>query len=268
MLKFTDDCLIGIKEIDDEHRKLFQIINEASDAVKDNGSSIDAVINLVKQLKDYAATHFSHEEAYMEKTGDSELAEQKIEHRWFADKINGYDIDRLNDDNCRQIADEILNFATRWLYHHILGSDTMIGKIRTKSRQDSLTFSDKYRTGIQLIDDEHKRLFEIIKETDDLIREEYLHDKYDRIMHILEELAEYTVRHFADEEHYMEKIHYADIKMQKDAHASFINYIENIDIEELDDNQSDYLDSLVDFLLGWLTNHILYMDKKIPAQAK
>ena len=29
MYEFTNDCLIGIKEIDDEHAKLFKMINDA-----------------------------------------------------------------------------------------------------------------------------------------------------------------------------------------------------------------------------------------------
>ena len=36
MYKFTDDCLIGIDEIDNEHRRLFQMINEAIDLSKEN----------------------------------------------------------------------------------------------------------------------------------------------------------------------------------------------------------------------------------------
>ena len=31
MFQFTDDCLIGIKELDDEHRRLFSLINQAMD---------------------------------------------------------------------------------------------------------------------------------------------------------------------------------------------------------------------------------------------
>ena len=34
MYKFTDDYLIGIDEIDNEHRRLFQMINEAIDLSK------------------------------------------------------------------------------------------------------------------------------------------------------------------------------------------------------------------------------------------
>ena len=35
MYKFTDDYLIGIDEIDNEHRRLFQMINEAIDLSKE-----------------------------------------------------------------------------------------------------------------------------------------------------------------------------------------------------------------------------------------
>ena len=31
MYHFTDDCLIGVEEIDNEHRELFRIINETQD---------------------------------------------------------------------------------------------------------------------------------------------------------------------------------------------------------------------------------------------
>ena len=36
---------------------------------------------------------------------------------------------------------------------------------------------------------------------------------------------------------------------------------------ELDENPQKYMESLIEFLLGWLINHILYSDKKIPVQA-
>ena len=40
----------------------------------------------------------------------------------------------------------------------------------------------------------------------------------------------------------------------------------NIDLDELDkidDHQQEYLLELIDFLAGWLVNHILKMDTKI-----
>lgn len=37
-------------------------------------------------------------------------------------------------------------------------------------------------------------------------------------------------------------------------------------IEAVDDNQSQFLKELMDFLTEWLIGHILNMDKKIPVQ--
>lgn len=39
MFQFTDDCLIGIKELDDEHRRLFSLINQAMDILNHTDSN-------------------------------------------------------------------------------------------------------------------------------------------------------------------------------------------------------------------------------------
>jgi hemerythrin len=96
-----------------------------------------------------------------------------------------------------------------------------------------------------------------------LINDELLHDKYDKIVDILGELKEYTVKHFSDEEAYMEEIHYSGLDAQKLAHTAFVDKLNEIDLDQVDDNQQEYLNGLIDFLLGWLVNHILKMDKKI-----
>ena len=130
--------------------------------------------------------------------------------------------------------------------------------------KDPFAFTEEYWTGIELIDDEHKKLFDIIRETNDIIHAQFLHDKYDEIMRILHELQEYTERHFKDEEDYMERIGYKRIEVQKRAHEAFVDKIKKIDLREIDDNQEEYLEELIDYLLKWLSNHILKMDKKIP----
>lgn len=267
MYRFTEDCMIGLEEIDKEHEKLFQLINESMDSLKDNSASGEVVKNLIKELKEYAQTHFAHEEAYMEQFKDPELERQKREHIQFAEKVNGYQVDALTDEESQKVFGELLIYMAKWLYRHILGSDIMIGKFTHKEKQEDIfAFTDKYRTGIQLVDDEHKKLFEIIKETNDVIEAELLHDKYDAIIHILDQLKEYTIMHFSDEERYMESIDYEGLELQRIAHKAFVDRLEEINLEDMDDNQKEYLEELIDFLLNWLTNHILKMDKRIPAR--
>lgn len=276
MYQFTDDCLIGISEIDEEHRGLFQLINEAFGLLKKPVYTPTVVKVMLADLTDYALNHFAHEEAYMEKINDPELSRQRKEHAAFTAKIKSFDPDALTNDTASDVLEDLLTYLVRWLYRHILSSDMMIGKLPAKGETakvsaDPFAFTDNYRTGIELVDDEHQRLFEIIREVNELVHAELLHDKFDEIMRILEELKDYTEVHFQDEEAYMESINYPELDIQKLTHAAFIERLVDIDLSELDeidDNQQEYLKDLIEFLLGWLSNHILKMDKKIGEFAK
>lgn len=264
---FTDDCKIGIKEIDEEHGELFQLLNSAVQFQESSGASKDALNALLLELQAYARSHFAHEEAYMEQIGDPELQRQREEHEAFSAMINNFDINEIPDSEYEAKTRELLAFMSRWLYRHILGSDTMIGKSTEKAGQkDAFTFTKQYMTGIELIDREHAKLFEIIRKTNDTIHAQFLHDKYDEIIHILDELREYTKKHFKDEEQYMESIHYDGLANQRIAHEAFVKRLNELNLQEIDENQTDYLEELIQFLLTWLSSHILRMDKLIPAK--
>ena len=108
----------------------------------------------------------------------------------------------------------------------------MIGKMCEDTAEDPFAFTDKYKTGVELIDTEHKQLFDIIREVNDLIHEELLHDKYDEIMRLLAKLREYTEFHFGDEEALMKEIHYPAYDAQKRAHTAFIERLVEIDLSD------------------------------------
>ena len=117
-----------------------------------------------------------------------------------------------------------------------------------------------------MIDQEHRRLFEILGELNELNQDEFMYDKFDAILDVVEELKDYTVKHFEDEERYMKEIGYEGLPQQQKVHQAFIDKIEVINLEELDDNQQEYINELIDFLASWLVNHIMKMDQKIPTE--
>lgn len=64
----------------------------------------------------------------------------------------------------------------------------------------------------------------------------------------------------------MEKIQYPELEAQKTAHTAFIEKLVNIsiwDLDAIDENQQQYLEELIDYLLEWLSNHILKADRQI-----
>ncbi len=129
---------------------------------------------------------------------------------------------------------------------------------------DPFAFTDEFRTQIPLIDKEHETLFSLVRQTYDLVHDRFCVDKFDSIVAILGELRDYTIKHFADEERYMKSINYEGLDEQIKAHTAFVDQLNGIDLSEIDQNQEATLDDLIRFLLNWLVQHILKVDKKIP----
>ncbi len=118
----------------------------------------------------------------------------------------------------------------------------------------------EFYIGVESIDNEHKRLFEITDEIYQLMMDPYTPDKYDNILSVLEQLKEYTRLHFENEEKYMESIAYKYMFSQKVDHAAFIEKLENIDLDEIDTDQDKAIFNLLNFLNDWLVTHILEKD--------
>lgn len=268
MITFTKDCLIGIPEIDEEHKKLFELITNIDTAVKSNDDSIANAMLLINELKQYAISHFAHEEAYMARINDPELKRQKKEHAAFVEKINSYSYADVTEESAKSIILELLEYLSKWLMVHILGSDILIGQFQKARKSAIPVFDDSFKTGIPLIDEEHKTLFDIIGKVYITIQTELVHDKYDAILNILDELKEYTRVHFADEENYMREIGYEGLAQQQILHQNFIDKLMELDLNDVDDNQEAYLYDFLEFLQNWLVNHILKVDKLIPQDCK
>ncbi len=263
MYYFTDDCLIGVEMIDNEHRMLFEMISETKELLENDllEDKYDRTREMLNRLKQYAEEHFRHEEAYMAEIRHPELELQKRQHLAFCNKINEAD-SSIPSHQQQAFLDDLLRYLVSWLYRHIIGSDLMIGRMKSVHSHIP-TFTDEYLTQIPVIDKEHRELFRIIGETQSVIEDEFMSDKYDEIVALLAQLKDYTKFHFEDEEAYMESIGYAGLAAQKRAHDAFIARLEEIDPAQIEECQQETLEELMEFLTEWLINHILHSDKKI-----
>ncbi|WML33135.1 hemerythrin domain-containing protein [Clostridium sp. OS1-26] len=66
----------------------------------------------------------------------------------------------------------------------------------------------EYETGITIIDEQHKELFKIGNESYDLLKNDLILDKYDKVVVILNKLLDYCEYHFSTEEEYLLNIGY------------------------------------------------------------
>jgi hemerythrin len=120
-----------------------------------------------------------------------------------------------------------------------------------------------FYTGIEMIDREHKRLFEIAESAYQLLQNDFIADKYDNAIDLLKELIDYTKTHFADEEKYMKEIGYRRILSQMVMHKEFIDKLDAINMDEVDADPVHTINEILHFLNDWLIEHILKMDMLI-----
>lgn len=122
----------------------------------------------------------------------------------------------------------------------------------------------EYYIGIDMIDEEHKQLFKYADEAYELLHDEFTPDKYDRIDIILENLRNYTVKHFSDEEQYMESINYKKIFTQKVQHQEFIHKLDEF-VEHHNDEVEDQDEQIMGILILSISLYT-FCSKKLSRQ--
>ena len=112
----------------------------------------------------------------------------------------------------------------------------------------------EYNTGIDVIDDQHKRILDYINEIDEIS----VGTDQARIRKILNDIIDYTQSHFTFEESLQEEAEYKYRVPHKRVHDLFIKKIESYRTR-FDEGYS-IESELHDVLSKWLINHIQHDD--------
>jgi hemerythrin len=119
-LEWKDTYNIGVKEIDNQHRGLFDIISKlfTSRLYEPDGKYFFLMLN---NFVEYTRVHFATEERYMQEAQYPKFAEHRREHELFIAQVSQLvqDIEKKEPD----IEDKILGFLKDWYLAHILGTD-------------------------------------------------------------------------------------------------------------------------------------------------
>lgn len=121
----------------------------------------------------------------------------------------------------------------------------------------------EYLTGIEFIDNEHTRLFELADETYNLLNDDITQDKTPEIVRLVSELIDYTRTHFSHEEEFQKSINYPYIAEHTAQHRQFEDSLAAIDLDALENNledQNETIENILEFLTNWLINHIKKVD--------
>jgi hemerythrin len=129
-----------------------------------------------------------------------------------------------------------------------------------------MPWTENLSVGVETIDEQHKTWFE---KAEKLFEAGKNRQAAGYIGELLEFLEDYTKKHFADEKKYMQSIGYPGLPEQQKAHAAFIQQLAQLsaDFKSSGSNLLVIINANT-MVLGWLTNHISHMDKKIGEFAK
>ena len=120
MIEWEDKFSVGISIIDQEHKKLIDILNKASFANERNDNAVET-LELLGDMIEYSRKHFSAEETYMLKFKFPEYQLHRNEHLDFIDNTIRSHHSFISGDY--QIANEILEYLKQWLVNHIQVTD-------------------------------------------------------------------------------------------------------------------------------------------------
>lgn len=121
-IEWENKFSVGVKKIDDEHKMMVDLINQACDSAELMDAE-EATAALLQNMKTYAENHFATEEALMLEYGFSAKNLHIQKHNLFRERVSAAiargekNVDPFN----------VFQFLRDWFHGHVLGDDKALG---------------------------------------------------------------------------------------------------------------------------------------------
>lgn len=131
-------------------------------------------------------------------------------------------------------------------------------------------WSAEMELGIPILDEQHKEIFRIARNIEQLLIQNCENVKPRDLVNIVCELREFVSYHFYEEERMMEKAGFDRIiiKEHKKNHMYFYTYVQQIDLPKMAKDPNGELKILRDNIQDWIFSHMLCEDVTIVKTLK
>ncbi len=121
VIAWDDSMSVGVEVLDNDHKKLIDLINRLAEAGNSTGSE-QTVGEVLDELVAYTRYHFRREEAWQAAAGYPDLERHKEIHEDLTEQV-----EEVRDDYRKGYSEsltrDVLVFLRDWLKKHILGED-------------------------------------------------------------------------------------------------------------------------------------------------
>lgn len=123
-LEWKESYSVGVKSLDDDHKKLIELLNHFQTAYDYNVGE-EGERKALDELVAYTKYHFQREEELMEQNGYPSFAAHREQHQAMVADVGRFyqEYDRRGHDALGDVA----KFLERWLIEHINGTDKQYG---------------------------------------------------------------------------------------------------------------------------------------------
>ncbi|HOI30546.1 MAG TPA: bacteriohemerythrin [Melioribacteraceae bacterium] len=128
-ITWKESFSIGIRVIDDQHRRLIEIINDLYDAQR-IGTSQFIMNGVINRLEEYTIYHFKLEEEMQSLNLYPDFNKHIEEHQEFIGKLSEFKQDSIRNNLLLSI--KTIDYLKDWTINHILGSDRDFGEYLRK----------------------------------------------------------------------------------------------------------------------------------------
>jgi len=120
LLKFSDSCKLGIEEVDRQHEKMVDLMNDVH-LMSAQGRCAKAIACSLQSLIEYTQVHFSWEEDFFDSYNYPDANKHKATHKKLVDELISHQ-QKISMSEQGAIDRELEKLNT-WLIHHIDHSD-------------------------------------------------------------------------------------------------------------------------------------------------
>lgn len=120
LIEWSSIYSVGYEDIDEQHNKLIDLINEMFSAFSE-GLAEKKIAKILTELIAYTQYHFDLEEKYFYKHNFPETEEHIKEHQGFVASIIKFQEDLIKGKENTHY--EVFEYMKKWLVNHILVSD-------------------------------------------------------------------------------------------------------------------------------------------------